>query len=192
MNHIRQIGLGLAGILMLGLLISSCGEGMPEEEYIVDPEDVTMERATDVDILYSDSAKVRVRVQGPTMLRHTEVKEPYQEFPDGILVEFFEAETGQITSRLTAKYAIRIENKARVIVRDSVVWKSIKDEKLETSELIWNEREENVYSNKFVVITRPDEIIYSHGFEANQDFTDLKLSAIDGRMRVDDIQKSAE
>ena len=121
-----------------------------------------------------------------TMLRHLDKQLPRQEFIDGVVVEFFGP--GQhVSSRLTSKYAIRYETEGRVIVRDSVVWQTINDEILETEELIWDEKEKKVYTNKFVTIQRPDEIIYGHGFEANEDFTHSKIKAVEGKIKIDDI-----
>ena len=74
-------------------------------------------------------------------------------------------------------------------MRDSVVWKSVEGDTLETEELFWDERREKIYSNKFVVITRPDEVIYGHGFEADQDFSYSRINAIEGRIKVDNPDK---
>ena len=118
------------------------------------------------------------------MLNYLDKKEPKQEFIDGVKVDFFEAD-GTVSSQLIANYAIRLENKNEVVVRDSVVWESVKNEKIETEELIWQETKERIYTDRFVVITRPDEIVYGHGFEANQDFSYSKIHAIEGRIKVD-------
>jgi len=147
--------------------------------------DTQAEVAEEVEILYSDSAKVRVRITGPTMHYYLDQRDPRQEFPDGVLVEFFDP-AGQVTSKLSARYGLRMERDDEVVVRDSVVWQSIEGEKLETEELIWLEREQRVYTNKFVVVTRPDEIIYGHGFEADQDFSYSRINAIEGRLKVDE------
>ena len=147
-----------------------------------------IERAEEVEILYSDSAKVKVRIEGPVMLTYLDKNDPRQEFPEGVRVEFFGPE-GNITSVLTARYGIRIDKKNQIVVRDSVVWQSIEQEKLETEELIWDERGEKVFTQKFVVITRPDEIITGHGFESDQNFENAKINAVDGRIKISDPSK---
>lgn len=165
------------------LLLVSCKNDMAEIEAMSDQFSTQVEAAHNVEILYSDSAQVRVRVTGPTMLYHLDRAEPQQEFPDGVNVDFFDAD-GAITSQLTALYGLRLENKAEVVVRDSVVWKSVEGDTLETEELFWDERRGKIYSKKFVVITRPDEVIYGHGFEADQDFSYSRINAIEGRIKV--------
>ncbi len=155
---------------------------------MISTDEIQVEKAYDVEILYSDSAVVRVRVTSPVMNRYTERKEPHQEFSEGVLVEFL-GPNREVSSWLTAKYAIRLENKDQVIVRDSVVWQSIEREKLETEELIWDERTKKLYTNKFVTIIRPDEIIYGYGFESDQDFKQARIKAIEGTLKVKDLNQ---
>lgn len=45
------------------------------------------------------------------------------------------------------------------------------------------QRAQRVFTNKFVVLRRPDEIIKGHGFEANQDFSDAKIKAVEGHLK---------
>ncbi|MCB0643626.1 MAG: LPS export ABC transporter periplasmic protein LptC [Phaeodactylibacter sp.] len=176
----------LFGIAGLALLLHACRNELAEVAEVVSADALQVERIENFQMLYSDSAVVRVRVTGATMLRHLDKQLPRQEFIDGVVVEFFGP--GQhVSSRLTSKYAIRYETEGRVIVRDSVVWQTINDEILETEELIWDEKEKKVYTNKFVTIQRPDEIIYGHGFEANEDFTHSKIKAVEGKIKIDDI-----
>lgn len=175
-------------VSMVLLLAAGCKNDLAEIEALNEQLRVDVETAKEVEILYSDSAQVRVRVTGPTMLYHLNRSEPEQEFPDGINVEFFGPD-GEVTSQLTALYGLRRQNKKEVVVRDSVVWKSVEGDTLETEELFWDERREKIYSNKFVVITRPDEVIYGHGFEADQDFSYSRINAIEGRIKVDNPDK---
>ena len=173
------------------LLLGSCKNTVEDVNDLVSKFDTQVETAKGVEILYSDSAQVRVRITGPTMLYHLDRREPRQEFPDGVSVDFFGPE-GAITSQLDARYGLRLENKNEVIVRDSVVWQSVEGEKIESDFFFYDARTREIYTNKFVVITRPDEIIYGHGFEADQDFTYSRINAIEGRLKVDDLEKDLE
>ena len=74
-------------------------------------------------------------------------------------------------------------------MRDSVVWESLNKEILETTELIWDEKEERVFTNKFVVIRRPGEIITGYGFESNQDFTYSKIKSVTGQFASDKLNQ---
>lgn len=162
-----------------------------QESVYVDEEkiqgELALERTTDVELLYSDSARLRVRVTGPVMLNHTQRTQERQEFTDGIEVEFFD-EKEQLNSRLTAKYAIRYDFDGKVVVRDSVVWRSVEDQMIESSELIWDERNQEIYTNKFSVITTPTDTVFTQYFRANQDFSQITMTSTDGSLIVKDFR----
>ncbi len=170
------------------ILFFACTKEVPSTEENDFVFDVNIETAKDVEIIYSDSAQVRVRIEGPKMLYHVNTREPEQEFPDGVRVDFFGPD-GKVSSVLTGKYALRQESKGLVIVQDSVVWQSVNNERLETEELIWDEKLQKVYNHKFVALRRADEIIYGHGFEATQDFRYSKVNAISGIKNVEEIRE---
>jgi LPS export ABC transporter protein LptC len=180
---------GLAQILawfipVLMLAAPACERKATDELPNILLDNPNLELLEDVEILYSDSAFVKVRVRGPVMLYHTERNDPRQEFIEGIEVEFLDRNM-EVLSRLTAKFAIRRESLGIIIVRDSVVWKSNQNEQLTTDEMTWDERRQKVFTDRFVVITRPEEILYGRGFEADQDFTNITMKAVEGRVKVD-------
>jgi LPS export ABC transporter protein LptC len=169
-------------LIMLGL--SSCENDLAEVDALRDKLDVTVETMRGVEILYSDSAQIKVRITGPVMLNHLDRSDPQQEFTEGVFVEFF-GPTKEIASTLSAQYAIRYEREGKIISRDSVVWASTDGQMLETEELIWDEQVKQVYTQKFARITTPGRIIYGHGFRANQDFSNARILEVDGIVPVE-------
>ncbi len=164
-------------------LFLSCENDINEVNRLFSGKETQVETAIDVEMLYSDSAILNLRIVSPKMVRHLVSKDPWQEFPEGLEIDFFSENGKEVTGRMTAKYAQRFDKESKFIVRDSVVWHGENSEKLETEELIWEEENDRVHTNKFVVVSRPDEIIYGHGFESNKDFTNWKIRAIEGRLR---------
>jgi len=162
----------------------ACENDLAEIDKLISDDQVKVETAYDVQLLYSDSAVVQVRISGPRMLRHLNKSTPYEEFPDGVRVEFLTSDK-KAKSELTAKYAVRFENKNEVIARDSVVWKSGKGEELITNELIWDDKKKRVHTKKFVKIIKPDEIFYGYGFEADQEFNKWTIIQPAGEMKVE-------
>lgn len=171
----------LGGLILL--FATGCLNDPEEVAELMKRLDPQVEIATDVAIMYSDSAVLRGFVSGPTMLNYLDNTDPRQEFPDGVHVVFFD-ERGDTTSILDARLAIRRERKNEIIVRDSVVWESLKGERLETDELIWDQQLGEVFTNKFVVITTPEQIIYGHGFRADQDFRNARILSVEGRVQL--------
>ena len=169
----------------------SCENELAEIQRVFQQEEMTREVMKEVEILYSDSAVVNVRIISPTLIRFTNKQDPKQEFPDGLIVDFL-SPNGKISSKLTAKYGMRYENQNQIVVRDSVIWESVSKERLETEELTWDEQKEKLYTNKYVTIIRPEEIIFGYGFEANQNFTYSKIKAIEGTIKVNDLTKELQ
>lgn len=175
-------------LLFLLFSLSACENDIEEVNRLFDHSEVQQEVMKEVEMLYSDSAIVGIKIKAPTLIRFIDKKNPRQEFPDGLSVDFF-SPNGRVSSHLTAKFGIRYDNKNHVVVRDSVVWESNRNEILETEELIWDEENEKLYTNKYVTIIRPDEIIFGYGFESNQDFSYSKINAIEGIIKVNDLSK---
>lgn len=172
---------------ILSLLFGSCTkeEGLEvEQEYTL--ADINTDKTINPVIRYSDSAIVRVIIRGPVLLSHTESNKERKEFTEGIQVDFFD-ELGNLSSELSAKYAVQYDREGKVIVRDSVVWRSVDDKMIESSELIWDERQKLIYTNKFSVITTPTDTIFTQYFRANQDFSEIVMTSTDGSIIVEDI-----
>ncbi|MEY3053399.1 MAG: hypothetical protein RLY31_3184 [Bacteroidota bacterium] len=175
-------------LLFLPLLLPGCENDINEVNRLFSRDQTLVETAMDVELLYSDSAVLKLRIVAPTLVRHLAASEPYQEFPDGLLVEFFDqGHHNEPSSRLTARYAQRFEHSNLFVARDSVVWTSRQQERLESEELIWDEAGDKVHTRKFVVMQRPGELIYGHGFESNQAFTTWRIRAIEGRIRSNEL-----
>lgn len=176
----------ISGLLLF--LFSACENDLAEVNRMVDRELVNTEVAYEVELLYSDSAILRVRIRGDRMIRHLEKGDPWEEFPDGVRVDIFN-DSGRTQGTLTADHAVRFQNKREVILTQNVVWKSKGSERMDTEKLIWDERNQKMFTKSFVRITKPDEVIYSHGFEANEDFTHWKLNAIEGELIVEGLEE---
>ena len=168
------------------LLLISCENDLAEVSATLPQDAVNREVLENFHIIYSDSAKVLIRAMGPLLHRYLDLEDPREEFPKGIQVLFFDADSQVLTSRLSANYGVRKEKDNRVVLRDSVVWISEDGNRLETEELIWDEKKEKVYTNKFVVVRSPERIIYGHGFEANRDFTASTIWAVEGEIRLEE------
>lgn len=175
-------------VVLFAVLMSSCEQPIAEMQRELTKRDLYIERAETVEILYSDSAVVRLRIQAPVLLNHIDTKEPRKEFPDGLKVDFFN-EMGVITSTLTAKYAIQFEKESKIIIRKNVVVQSMNNESLETEELIWDERLQSLYTDKAVKVATADELIYGYGFRSNQEFTEWEIQKVNGRFTVENIRE---
>lgn len=131
-----------------------------------------------VEMLYSDSARLRSRIRAPRRDTYLGEKE-YIEFPEGIQVLFFEAD-GKESGQLKARYAISYSKEDRMIARNDVQMWNAEGKKLNTEELIWDQKSGRIFSEKFSKITSREEVIYGDGFESNQDFSSYRIVKIRG------------
>ena len=172
-------------VLMLGFL-SSCENDMAEVAQYFEQDDAKVIEAKDVVIYYSDSAVVRVVIRGPKLLNYIGAKEPRSEFVDGLIADFYDRDHVK-QSRLVANFGVKYDNKNIVVVQDSVVITTIRQEKLETEELTWNEKTGQIETDKFVKVSTPKEVVYGYGLIANDDFSYWKIKAVTGRMAAEGI-----
>jgi len=145
----------------------------------------SLEIANDVKIIYSDSSLLRVIVSGPELKRYIYKFRVEEEFSKGVHVEFYD-EQGSAMAWLDAKYAIRQPNEKTIIARDSVVLFNIEGGRIETTELIWDERTHTLWTERFVKIIRPTgDTLTSYGMKTNESFTDYELYSVEGDMSVE-------
>ena len=178
--------------IVFGYCSFSCSNDIAEVNALFETIDTEVEHARNVSVIYSDSAKVRLKVSGPKLERYITKANPKDVFTDGVHVEFMD-ELQRPLSWLDAKYLERAEKTGLVVVRDSVVLYNSKNEKLETSELIWDEVGEFIFTEKFVRITQPErgDTSYGYGFQTNKDFTEFVIKRnFSAKMSMDDISSA--
>ena len=178
--------LSIFNIFLISLLLIACQNTDLLEQEVITQADTYYEIADSVEILYSDSAVVRIRIKAPLLYNYLDSKNPRREFPNGILVEFFD-ENKNIQSRLTAKRAVQYDKTNKFVVEDNVVVRSIKNETIETEGLVWDESTQRVFSDRKIVITTAAEEIHGYGFESDYNFQNWELKKVTGRLKAERI-----
>jgi lipopolysaccharide export system protein LptC len=177
-------------LIILFAMLAGCENDIEKIKLITDKDIVPVESSSGLEILYSDSARVAVKIVAPEMNRYDTGK-AVTVLPMGLHIEFYDPAL-KVVSTLDAKYAIRHDTEQLMEARDSVVVVNDKNEKLQTEKLIWNEREETIYSDEFVTITTADKVIYGEGFEANQDFTNYRIFKIRGTITIQKDERTKD
>lgn len=168
-------------LVLIVLSFFSCENDMAEIQRQINEEEITMERAIDVEMLYSDSAVVKVRIKAPEMLNILNKKEPKREFIKGLNVDVFN-ENQRVVSKITAKYAVQFAKEDKIFLKDSVRVRTSNNETLATEEMTWDEKTARVYceKNTFVSMQTQKETIQGYGFNSNLDFTKWKIEKVTG------------
>lgn len=180
--------------LFYGLLVvlgfTACSNEVEEiNQLLAEDLQTNVERGKNIRIFYSDSASVKVIINAPVLERYNAYNDSKDVFPKGILIEFLN-EQKVVDSWLKADNAVREARTSKVTAKGNVIFYNAKNEKLETPELIWDEKERIVYTEKIVRITQAEkgDTTYGFGFQANQDFSRIEIKKkVQGKMNVTDF-----
>ncbi len=168
---------------ILHFAFCACTNSMKEIDEVTGRARVGEDHGQDVTILYSKGGKIQARLFAHTFVRAESANPPYTEMKDGLKVEFFN-DSAAVKSTLTARYARAYEREQNVLIRDSVRVINDKGERLETSELVWNQRLQKFFSEKPVSIFTPTQTLIGTGMEASQDFSTYKFVHVRGSVQV--------
>jgi len=174
-------------VFWLMMLMISCNTKVEDiDSLLAEGLKSNVERGKNIKIVYSDSAIVKIIIHAPVMERYNDYGNSKDIFPKGILLEFLNDEK-VVYSWLKAESAIREERTQKIVAKGNVIFYNDKNEKLETPELIWDERERIVYTDKLVRITQAEkgDTTYGFGFKANQEFTRFEIKQkVQGKINV--------
>ena len=143
-------------------------------EAVTDRTKMAALEARDVMTIVSDSGITRYRIKAPRWMIYDKADTPYWEFPDGIFLEKFNMELESDAS-VEADYAHYNEPAQRWMLRGNVKALNLEGEQFETSLLYWDQKNESVYSDSSIVVTRETSVIKGVGFRSNQQMTEYTI-----------------
>lgn len=175
------IALWPACFLLAGIfLLTSCVELEKSKYYTRHKDSGQLKESTEnVTISYTDSGKLKAQIKSPLLSAVKDVSDPFLEMSKGLAVDFFDDNRVR-KSWLAANYGISYSEKKMIIVREKVEIMNIKGEKLQTEELIWDQKTQRIRTDKNVTITTRDKIFHGEGMESNQTFTDWEIKKLTG------------
>lgn len=174
-------------LIVFGILYS-CENDVKQAESLSNNIKSPISKGKNVTLLYSEKADVKIKITAPLMEEYG-AENKYIEMNEGIKVLFYDSLLN-ITSTLTANYAIHRVTKKVMEAKDDVVVVNDKGEMLNTEHLLWYEDSSKIYTDEFVKITTHDEIIMGTGMEANQDFSKWKIHNISGTINIKEEKDS--
>ncbi len=174
-------------IISIFFLFAACENNIEVIKNITKVKDIPAVSSSDMEILYSDSAKVRLKVIAKVLNKYNTPEKQYIEFPKGITLYKYDSSM-QVVAIIQANYALYRENKKLWEARDDVVAKNLeKNEQLYTEELFWDQNLGIIYSSKFTKIINRDGVFYGDGgFTSKEDLSYWKLIGIKGKVNIKD------
>jgi LPS export ABC transporter protein LptC len=184
---IKLSRLYLPALFICMLLISACENSLNDIQKIASKEENRpISRSTGVDVIYSDSAKVKAHLTAPLMIEFEDTPKPYKEMPKGVKIIFYDAnlkETGNIVS----DYAVNREKENIIEFRKNVVATNAQGQIFKSEELIYNMNTKKMYSKLPVEILSPGgDVVDGVGFDSNESFYPWHIQQTTGIWHVDE------
>jgi len=143
-------------VIIAGLaLLTGCENDLKDIQKISAAEvNKPIEKYTDVDVIYSDSAKVKAHMTAPVMINY-KVKNPYTEMPKGVKVTFYDNELKE-SSTIRADQGVYREKEKTIELHKNVVGTNAKGDTFSSEELIWDQNTKQIHSNQAVHVKFAD------------------------------------
>ena len=175
-------------VMFIGLFITSaCENSLSDIKKIASAEDEKpISRTKGVELIYSDSAKVKAKLNTPLMIDYQDAAKPYKEMPDGVKIVLYDenlVEKGTVTS----DYAVQREKENIVEFRKNVVATNARGETFKSDELIYDLTKKQFSSTKPVqIIMANGNIMNGTGFNSNDSLYPWHIDQSTGVFHVTD------
>ena len=177
-------------IVLLGaIMLLACKNDIKEVNALAEREKRPDMTGENLELIYSDSARIKYRVLSPEYIKVNREKEKYEEFPKGIHVLSYDP-AGKMIGSIKAKYAKKLEDEMLWEARNEVVIINAEGKKLETELLYWDMKKELIYSDRYVKLSADGQIIEgNNGFHSDQNLNHPVFENISGSIEVEKQQR---
>jgi LPS export ABC transporter protein LptC len=185
MRNVLNNGLGF--LLFLAVLLGGCENDIERINMLTDETEAPTIQGTNIKVIYSDSAKVKIQVLAPVYKQYPTAERPYMEFEKGLEVYFYD-DSAKIESEIRADYTIYYMEEALWHATGNVVAQNFENgDALYTDELFWDEKEELIYSDSYTRVINEQNTFYGKkGFRSHQSLSNWQLIGSSGTINVQD------
>ncbi len=175
-----------AQVAVMFLLIPSCmGKGDNVADAISERDSLPGMKTLGVTTFISDSGITRYKIITEEWSVFDKKDPPYWAFEKGVYLEKFDT-LFRIDASIKADTAYYYENQKLWELRSNVHIRNQKGDKFDTDLLFWDEKDERVYSHRFIRIEQEDRIVTGYGFTSNQQMTEYQIYNNTGIFLVED------
>ena len=182
MNHILSYAKSVIAVLTV-IALFSCEGNYSNIQKLNLKDNAPVGIGRDVNFKYTDSGAVVTNLTTPLVYDYRNMEFPYQEFPEGLVVYFYE---GDKVTTVSADYGISYEASGLVDLRDNVVIFTHDSIELKAEQLYWDQKSQWVFTDQPYTITFADGSFNNGGrFDSSQDFTNFLSRNNDGVQLID-------
>ena len=173
-------------MLFTATIVFSCQTNLQKMEALVKNTEEPVVISEDVEWFYTKNGIASHRLTSPKVYRLEGQKE-YIEFPLGLEVFSFNAQ-GEQEAFMKSDYAIQHLDDKTIEAKGGVLLENLKGEKLETEFLVWDEKQNQIFTEALVKITKQGQSIIGEGFESNTSFSKYTLKNSRGIINLDQVE----
>lgn len=167
------------------MVLFSCENSISEVQEITRVDSMPAISASNVVYERTDSGYLQIVLRSPVLERF-EGDDPYDIFPDGFEVTFYDT-AGKALSFIRANYGISYAKKKYMKARNDVVVVNYEnEEQLNTENLVWDQKKKTIVANTFIKITTPDKVIYGDSLHAHESFKSRDIFNVKAVFEVED------
>lgn len=167
---LKNIVLNLVTAIAVTLLLS-CGDKGDEIRQMSVKSDGPVTEGRGINLKYTDSGKVTAHLRTPYIKNFANASFPYEEFPEGIEVTFFDDGKENI---ITSDYAIRYKNTNLIDLQRNVTLFTSDSTTLKAEQLYWDQTNSWIFTDQpYTIITKDGSRNDGDLFDSNEDFTNF-------------------
>ncbi len=183
----RSMGYRTGTLLMLILLLLGCENDIERINMLTDQTETPILKSKNIEVIYSDSARVKVHIIAAEYQSFPDVDPPYDEFPEGMEVYFYN-DSMKIESEIRSDYTIYYPKEQLWHATGNVIARRLDNgDALYTEELFWDMEKEIIYSDSYTRVHNEENILYGkRGFKSHQNLSNWQLIGSSGTINVQD------
>jgi LPS export ABC transporter protein LptC len=176
--------------VLLVITLLACEGNYKNVQKLSLKDDAPLAEGKNINLKYTDSGKVVTNLIAPLLLDYSNFEFPYQEFPEGVEVHFWDKDE---ESTVTSDYAIRYELTSIIDLRKNVVLITSDSLVLKAEQLYWDQKNQWVFTDEPYRITFKDGSLNDGArFDSSEDFTNFISRKNQGVQIIDKTKTNGE
>lgn len=182
MNSIVKNSIYIMVTVCTVTIFFSCKDNFKEVQNIGLLSDKPVTEAENINTKYTDSGRLKSHLISPKMLDFSNRKFSFAEFPNGINFTIYDEKGNK--NNVIADYAMIYNDTDLIDLQGNVVLTTFNKDTLFTEQLFYDQKREWMFTDKPVRFHRKDDIDIGTGFDANRDFTYVKVLEYSGTIKI--------
>lgn len=170
---LKYIFLNIVTAFAVTMFFSCKGDNLKEVRRMSEFRQIPVGEATNFELRYTDSLVLRAIVKGKVYKDFTNQDFPYQEFPEGVRVDYF-GSAGD-TSTVTANYGVIYPETKLIDLQGDVNVMTSDGKHLKAPQLYFDQVNNWIFTEKDFEFTSEDYDMTGTGIDFNKDFTRLRF-----------------